>query len=66
MIRAYLRDTDRLRVSNDPSAELPKAVWIDLVNPSAEETAAVAESFGIEIPSREDMEEIEASSRLSH
>ena len=40
------------------------AVWIDLVNPSAAEDKAVERLAGIAIPTREDMLEIEISSRL--
>lgn len=40
------------------------AVWIDLVNPSAAEDKAVERLAGIAIPTREDMQEIEISSRL--
>ena len=40
------------------------AVWIDLVNPSGAEDKAVERLAGIAIPTREDMQEIEISSRL--
>ncbi|WP_024513615.1 magnesium transporter CorA family protein [Bradyrhizobium sp. Tv2a-2] len=40
------------------------AVWIDLVNPSAVEDRAVERLAGIAVPTREDMQEIEVSSRL--
>lgn len=42
----------------------PDAVWLDLKSPSAEEDRAVERLVGIEIPTREDMQEIEISSRL--
>jgi magnesium transporter len=38
--------------------------WIDLLNPTPEETARVAADCGLQIPSRESLQEIEASSRL--
>ena len=38
-------------------------MWIDLVKPTAEEDQAV-ERFGMAVPTREDMQEIEISSRL--
>jgi magnesium transporter len=41
-----------------------KAFWIDLLNPTAEETAQVAADYGIAVPSRESLQEIETSSRL--
>jgi magnesium transporter len=43
---------------------LKKATWIDLFNPTDEETKAAAAELGITIPSRADLEEIESSSRL--
>src|SRR5215475_7992986 len=46
-------------------AALPEnAVWIDLVKPTPEEDKAVARLAGIAVPTREDMQEIEISSRL--
>ena len=46
-------------------AALPdSAVWIDLVKPTAAEDRAVERLSGIAVPTREDMQEIEISSRL--
>jgi magnesium transporter len=39
-------------------------VWVDLLEPTAEEDKFVSSLLGIEIPTREEMQEIEASSRL--
>jgi magnesium transporter len=45
--------------------DLPEnAVWIDLVKPTAAEDKAVERLAGIAVPTREDMQEIEISSRL--
>src|SRR5690349_20446856 len=53
------------KVAIADAAALPEnAVWIDLVNPSAAEDKAVERLAGIAIPTREDMQEIEISSRL--
>lgn len=62
MLFAYRRDGPKLRVmqASDP---LGDAVWIDLYQPLPEQTAAV-EALGVTIPTLEDMEEIEISSRL--
>jgi magnesium transporter len=38
--------------------------WIDLLNPTKEEDALVEQSLGVAVPTREEMAEIEASSRL--
>jgi len=48
----------------DKDARGSKAFWIDLLNPTAEETARVAADYGIAVPSRESLQEIETSSRL--
>jgi magnesium transporter len=41
-----------------------KAVWIDLLNPTKDEDLAVEQALSISVPTREEMSEIEASSRL--
>ena len=48
----------------DPAALPESAVWIDLLNPTSEEDRAVERLAGIAVPTREDMQEIEISSRL--
>ncbi|WP_315758047.1 MULTISPECIES: magnesium transporter CorA family protein [unclassified Bradyrhizobium] len=48
----------------DPAALPDNAVWVDLVNPSNAEDRAVEKLAGIAVPTREDMQEIEISSRL--
>jgi magnesium transporter len=40
------------------------AVWIDMINPSREEELFIEAAIGVAIPSRDDMDEIEVSSRL--
>jgi magnesium transporter len=45
-------------------AMLSAAVWIDMVEPTADEEKAVEAALGIDIPTRGELEEIEASSRL--
>src|SRR5687768_14431049 len=40
------------------------AVWIDLLEPTIGEEKAVEEQLRIEVPTREEMKEIEASNRL--
>jgi len=46
------------------TAAMPDAVWIDLLNPSASETAFVERATGLVLPSFADLSEIETSSRL--
>ena len=42
----------------------PDAVWIDLLNPTREEELAAEAALGIYLPTRDEMAEIETSSRL--
>ena len=51
-------------VAADLAALPESAVWIDLVKPTPEEDRAVERLAGIAVPTREDMQEIEISSRL--
>lgn len=44
--------------------DLADALWIDLRDPSADERRAVEAVLGVELPSRQEAEEIEVSSRL--
>jgi len=46
------------------SAPPPEALWIDLFEPGAEEERAVEAGLGIDVPTREEMREIESSNRL--
>jgi magnesium transporter len=49
----------------EPGQEVPEAaVWIDLVTPSPGEDKLVERLVGVAIPTREEMQEIELSSRL--
>ena len=60
-----LAETSLRKASVEDLAKLPEnAVWIDLVNPTAAEDKAVEKLAGIAVPTREDMQEIEISSRL--
>ena len=51
-------------VSTEVAALPENAVWIDMVRPTPEEDRAVERLAGIAVPTREDMQEIEISSRL--
>jgi magnesium transporter len=49
----------------EDGADLPEnAVWIDLVTPNQQEDKLVERLLGIGVPTREEMQEIEVSSRL--
>lgn len=53
---------EEINVSNQNN--LKNALWIDLINPSPEEEKLVEQVLGINIPTSEEMREIELSSRL--
>ena len=59
------------RAADEPSADAlagwtlpPDAVWIDLLNPTPDEDRAVEAALGLSVPTRDEMAELEASSRL--
>lgn len=65
MLSCYLNDNGTLR-STDPEQALiaQNLVWLDLHRPTAEEQQLVERCTGLDIPTLEEMQEIEASSRL--
>ena len=65
MLRFYHCSSHALALidSADPDA-LNKADWVDLLNPTLEEEHRVEQHFGIDAPTREEMQEIEISNRL--
>jgi magnesium transporter len=66
MLNAYVPNGPTLeRHIIPPDGEVPpNAIWFDLVNPVVDEEKLVERRLGIEIPTREEMQEIEVSSRL--
>jgi magnesium transporter len=64
MIAAYRSRGDRLVRMDLNNEHLRDALWIDLEAPSVAEEDAVEAVLGIDIPTREDMQEIEVSSRI--
>lgn len=64
MIRAFHADGLGLRVTENPDrATMATALWIDLLEPEPAEAMTLA-GLGLNVPSLEDMEEIELSNRL--
>lgn len=63
MITVYTLAHGRLE-KGDASALSDAALWIDLLEPTEDEERAVERLLGIDLPTREEMQEIEASSRL--
>lgn len=64
MITIYHSIDGRL-VRGGPECLTADALWIDLLSPTPEEERAVEARVGIDVPTREEMQEIEVSSRLS-
>ncbi len=64
MIKAYVVDGDRLRMVDDLEHHKAAVVWADLLAPTREEEIAIEQMLGVSVPTREEMEEIEISSRL--
>src|SRR5664279_1349809 len=49
----------------EESYAAPTVSWIDLLNPTSEERASAERSIGFGLPSREELSEVELSSRIS-
>lgn len=64
MITAYATRNVRLERLDLTERRLTEALWIDLETPTDAEEDAVEAALGIDIPTREDMQEIEVSSRI--
>lgn len=71
MLRVYTRDSDHLvahsvNVNATEQQPFPEGAvpWLDLLNPTPEEDRYVEAAVGVSIPTREEMQEIEVSSRL--
>jgi magnesium transporter len=66
MITAYVRENGTLKpIAVKGGTPLPPdAVWIDLLAPTREEEILAEGALAIELPTREEMREIEISSRL--
>jgi len=53
------------RIAAGAAASIPdEAVWIDLLDPTPEEEKRVEQALSIDVPTREEMREIETSNRL--
>lgn len=66
MLTTYTVENGHLVLRDNVRAPeaMRRAGWIDLLQPTREEEHAVQDALGIEIPTREEMQEIESSSRL--
>jgi magnesium transporter len=64
MLTGFAPDNGRLRAVEDPLANFDGLVWIDLLNPTADEEALIEARLGDDIPTREEVERLEVSGRL--
>lgn len=64
MIRTFTNTDGRFVHSGDTLEHLDGAVWVDILRPSRDEESAVERALGIDVPTIEEMSEIEVSSRL--
>jgi magnesium transporter len=66
MLTTYTLEAGQLTVREgaQPPEALRRAIWIDLLSPTPAEEHDVQVALGLEIPTREEMQEIESSSRL--
>lgn len=60
MIRAYAIEQGQLRPSENPET----ALWVDLLAPSLAEEQGLEAKWGIDLPTRDEMQKIELFSRL--
>src|ERR1700674_2631360 len=59
------RGTTLERINIENAGEIPDgAVWLDLFSPTYQEDKLVERTLGIAVPTREEMQEIEVTSRL--
>ncbi|MBB2841008.1 magnesium transporter CorA family protein [Rhizobium sophoriradicis] len=66
MITAYCSNCKSVEIRDlsQPASFPEHVVWIDMVEPSREEELYVEKVLGIEVPTREDLKDIEPSARL--
>ncbi len=64
MIKGYAVEDDRLVPLADPLAAPERLVWVDLSDPTQADETLIESVLGIDIPTSDEMQEIEDSSRL--
>ena len=64
MLTTYEARSGALEPHKNPRRITEQAIWIDLLNPKREEEVKVERALKIGVPTREEQQEIEASSRL--
>ncbi|MDX1922372.1 MAG: magnesium transporter CorA family protein [Alphaproteobacteria bacterium] len=64
MIQYYSNQNGVVTVSETKSADTPNIFWYDIINPTKEDEAQIESLLGIDLPTREEMQELEVSARL--
>ena len=65
MLNCYVAQPQGLaRLAGEITAIPDDVLWIDLIDPTPGEEKLVESGLGIDVPTREEMKEIEASNRL--
>ena len=65
MLNCFVPEPQGLARLDPPPAVIPEhCLWVDLLEPTLEEERAVEQFLAIEVPTREEMREIETSNRL--
>jgi len=65
MLTVYVAERNMLKPAGTVSSGVPSApLWIDLLHPTMAEVRQVETALSLELPSQEEMQEIEVSSRL--
>lgn len=64
MLRAFMPEKGTVEVVDAATGLPERAVWVDMLDPSREEENVVEAAFGLDVPTREEMQEIEHSSRF--
>ncbi|MFN3608487.1 MAG: magnesium transporter CorA family protein [Hyphomonas sp.] len=64
MIRTFANSEGRFVLTGESLEHLDAATWVDILRPDRDEETAVERALGIDVPTIEEMSEIEVSSRL--
>jgi magnesium transporter len=64
MITGFAADNGRLRAVGDSLSDVDGLVWIDLLNPTADEETVLEARLQVNVPTREEVERLEFSGRL--
>ena len=64
MLTAYRIDAGRLRTVREADPIAAETVWFDLLSPTRQEETALEAHLGLGLPTKDEMQEIEQSSRL--